>query len=102
MSPKSSAAAKNKGPRPVAQNRKARHDYDILETFEAGIVLAGSEVKSLRDGKVQLRDSFARVQDGEVWMYGVHVAPYEFEIGRASCRERVWMSGVGRVVDKRS
>jgi|SRR5579859_3460409 len=72
MSPKST------GPRPVAQNRKARHDYEILDTFEAGMVLAGSEVKSLRDGKVQLRDSFARVEDGELWLYGVHVAPYAF------------------------
>src|SRR3954467_13801442 len=72
---------KVKGPRPVAQNRKARHDYDVLETFEAGIVLAGSEVKSLRDGKAQLRDSFARVQDGEVWMYGVHVSPWVYTNG---------------------
>src|SRR5438105_4273487 len=81
MSPKSKSQSKPKGPRPVAQNRKARHDYDILETHEAGIVLAGSEVKSLRDGKVQLRDSYARVQDGEVWLYGVHVAPYAFSSG---------------------
>ena len=65
-----------KGTRPVAQNRKARHDYDVLETFECGVVLQGSEVKSLRDGKVQLRDSYARVEGGEVWLYGVHVAPY--------------------------
>ena len=69
------------GPRPVAQNKKARHDYDILDTFESGIVLAGSEVKSLRDGKVQLRDSYARVEDGEVWMHNVHVAPYGFASG---------------------
>ena len=69
------------GPRPVAQNRKARHDYEILDQFEAGIVLAGSEVKSLRDGKAQLRDSFARVQDNEVWLYGVHVSPYVFSGG---------------------
>ena len=65
-----------KGPRPVAQNRRARHDFEVLDTFECGIVLAGSEVKSLRDGKVQLRDAFARVINGEVWLYGVHVAPY--------------------------
>jgi len=65
----------------VAQNRRARHDYDILDTYEAGMVLAGSEVKSLRDGKVQLRDSYARVQDGEVWLYGVHVPPYAFASG---------------------
>jgi SsrA-binding protein len=69
------------GPRPVAQNKKARHDYDILETFETGLVLAGSEVKSLRDGKVQLRDSYARVEDGEVWLHNVHVAPYGFASG---------------------
>ena len=69
------------GQRPVAQNRKARHDYDILDRYEAGIVLAGSEVKSIRAGKVQLRDSYARVQDGEVWLHGVHVAPYAFSSG---------------------
>lgn len=65
-----------KGTRPVAQNRKARHDYDVLDTFECGIALQGSEVKSLRDGKVQLRDAYARAEGGEVWLYGVHVAPY--------------------------
>ena len=73
-----------KGPRPVAQNRKARHDYDVLETFECGIALQGSEVKSIRDGKVQLRDSFARVQDGEVWLHGVHVSPYAMATGFGS------------------
>jgi SsrA-binding protein len=67
--------------RPVAQNRRARHDYDIIETYEAGIVLAGSEVKSLREGKAQLRDSYARVVDGEVWLYGMHVPPYSFASG---------------------
>jgi SsrA-binding protein len=70
-----------KGPRPVAQNRKARHDYDVLSTFECGIALQGSEVKSIRDGKVQLRDAFARVQDGEVWLHGVHVSPYAMATG---------------------
>ena len=62
----------------MAQNRRARHDYDILETYEAGIVLVGSEVKSFREGKVQLRDSFAKVQDGELWLYGMHVSPYGY------------------------
>ena len=61
----------------VATNRRARHDYSVLETVEAGIVLVGSEVKSLREGKVQLKDSYARVDDGELWLVGVHVAPYE-------------------------
>lgn len=65
----------------VASNRRARHDYDILETFESGIVLTGSEVKSMRDGKVQLKDSFARVQDGELWLHGVHISPYAFAHG---------------------
>ncbi|HLI02608.1 MAG TPA: SsrA-binding protein SmpB, partial [Acidimicrobiales bacterium] len=60
----------------VAQNRRARHDYEIVDTFEAGIVLVGSEVKSVRDGKVQLRDAYARVQDGEVWLHGVYIPPY--------------------------
>jgi SsrA-binding protein len=67
--------------RMVAQNRRARHDYDILDTYEAGLVLVGSEVKSLREGKAQLRDSYARVQDGEMWLYGVHVPPYVFANG---------------------
>ncbi len=79
--PASSTKKAPAGPRPVASNRRARHDYDILETVEAGIALAGSEVKSLRAGKVQLRDAFARVQDGEVWLHGVHVSPYAFATG---------------------
>jgi SsrA-binding protein len=69
------------GPRAVAQNKRARYDYDILDTYEAGIVLVGSEVKSVRDGKVQLRDAYARVQDGEIWLHGVHVAPYAYANG---------------------
>jgi SsrA-binding protein len=60
----------------VARNRRARHDYDVLETVEAGIELVGSEVKSLREGKAQLKDSYARVDDGQMWMFGVHVPPY--------------------------
>ena len=71
-----------KGPKPVAQNRRARHDYDILQTFEAGIALVGSEVKSVREGKVQLKDSFARVDGGEAWLLGVHISPYAFAHGR--------------------
>lgn len=81
MAPAANRPSKTSGNRPVAQNRRARHDYDILETYEAGLVLAGSEVKSIREGKVQLRDSYARVQDGEVWLYGVHVAPYGYATG---------------------
>ncbi|MBV8236217.1 MAG: SsrA-binding protein SmpB [Acidimicrobiia bacterium] len=70
-----------KGTKVVASNRRARHDYDVVETFECGIVLSGSEVKSIRDGKIQLKDSYARVQDGQVWLHGVHVSPYVYAHG---------------------
>ena len=65
------------GNKVVASNRRARHDYDVLESLEAGIVLAGAEVKSLRAGEVQLRDAHARVDGGECWLHGVHLSPYE-------------------------
>jgi SsrA-binding protein len=81
MSPAPKLPPKGADGRPVAQNRRARYDYDILDTYEAGVVLAGSEVKSLREGKAQLRESFARVTDGEVWLYGMHVPPYAFAAG---------------------
>ncbi|MFS8501076.1 MAG: SsrA-binding protein SmpB [Caldicoprobacter sp.] len=61
----------------IAQNRKARHDYFIEETYEAGIVLVGTEVKSVRQGNVNLRDSYAVVKDGEVFLYNMHISPYE-------------------------
>ena len=64
------------GHKVVATNRRARHDYDVLESIEAGIVLAGAEVKSLRAGEVQIRDAHARVQGTECWLHGVHLAPY--------------------------
>jgi SsrA-binding protein len=60
----------------IAENRKALHDYHILETYEAGIVLLGTEVKSIREGRVNLRDSFARVEKGEVWLYNVNISSY--------------------------
>ncbi len=60
----------------IAENRKAFHDYHILETFEAGLVLLGTEVKSIREGSANLRDSFARVEDGEIWIYNVHINAY--------------------------
>ena len=60
----------------IAENRKAFHDFHILETFEAGVVLLGTEVKAIREGKVNLRDSFARIEDGEVWVYNIHINPY--------------------------
>jgi SsrA-binding protein len=59
----------------IAENRKALHDYHILDSCEAGMVLLGTEVKSIREGRVNLRDSFARIERGEVWLYNVHISP---------------------------
>jgi SsrA-binding protein len=60
----------------VAQNKKARHDYEILDTYEAGLVLTGTEVKSLRQGRCSLVDSYAVIQDGEAWLLGAHIPEY--------------------------
>src|SRR5437870_11419096 len=60
----------------IAENRKAFHDYHLLETFEAGVALLGTEVKAIREGRVNLRDSYARVDDGEVFLYNVNISPY--------------------------
>lgn len=60
----------------VATNRKARHDYHVEETYEAGLVLTGTEVKALREGRANLRDSFARIERGEVFLYNAHISPY--------------------------
>ena len=60
----------------VAENRKAFHDYHILDTWEAGLVLLGTEVKSIREGRVNLRDSYARIENGEVWLCNVNVSAY--------------------------
>ena len=67
---------REKAQRTIAENRKARHDYHIIDTWEAGIALLGTEVKSIREGRVNLRDSYARVDNGEVWMLNVHISPY--------------------------
>ncbi|MFD2444657.1 SsrA-binding protein SmpB [Bacillus sp. CGMCC 1.16607] len=61
----------------VAQNKKAYHDFFIEDTYEAGLVLQGTEIKSIRAGKVNLKDSYARIQNGEAWLYSMHVSPYE-------------------------
>jgi SsrA-binding protein len=62
--------------RTIADNRKAFHDYHVLDTWEAGIALLGTEVKSIREGSVNLRDSFARLENGEVWLMNMHISPY--------------------------
>jgi SsrA-binding protein len=69
-------AEKTRGDRLVTENRKARHDYEILETFEAGMVLTGSEVKSLRAGRANLKDSYARIDRGEAFLLNAHISPY--------------------------
>ena len=61
----------------IATNRKARHDYFIEDTYEAGIVLTGSEIKSIRAGQVNLRDSYATIRDGEMWLVNTHISPYQ-------------------------
>jgi SsrA-binding protein len=68
--------ARERGRKPIAVNRKARHDYAILETYECGLVLSGTEVKSLRAGRANLTDGYAAIRDGEVWLHGVHIPEY--------------------------
>jgi SsrA-binding protein len=67
-------------PRPTASinNRRARHDYHVLETVECGLVLKGAEVKSIREGRAALADAYARVENGEVWLHGMHISPYSY------------------------
>jgi SsrA-binding protein len=62
----------------VASNRRARRNYSVIDTFEAGMVLLGSEVKSMREGKMELKDSYAEVRDGEAFLVGAHISPYDF------------------------
>jgi SsrA-binding protein len=78
---------REKAQRTIAENRKARHDYHILDTWEAGVALLGTEVKAIREGQVNLRDSFARVDRGEVWLENVHISPYSHR-GYADHAER--------------
>lgn len=77
MSKKKKSGEKGSSNAPVIQNRKARHDFHILETLEAGLALKGSEVKSLRAGKASLQESHARIENGEAIIYGMHIAPYD-------------------------
>lgn len=67
----------DRGEKVVTTNRKARHDYEILDTYEAGIVLTGTEVKSLRQGNANLSDSYAVMKNGELWLLGMHISPYD-------------------------
>ena len=69
--------ARPKGIKSIAQNRKARHDYFVEESYEAGIELRGTEVKSIRAGRVNLKESFAQIREGEIFVNGMHISPYE-------------------------
>ncbi|HEY8524340.1 MAG TPA: SsrA-binding protein SmpB [Acidimicrobiales bacterium] len=74
---RSSSGSKHSGTKLIAANRKARRNYEILETVEAGLVLRGSEVKSLRASQVQIGEAYARIENGEAWLLGMHIAPYD-------------------------
>lgn len=69
-------AERKKAERIIAENRKAHHDYHLIETFEAGVVLIGTEVKAIREGRVNLRDAYGRIENGEIWVVGVHIGSY--------------------------
>ena len=77
FSGKEGESTEKKGTKQVAQNRKARHDYFIEERYEAGIALSGTEVKSIRAGALNLKDSYCSVRDGELFVHGMHISPYE-------------------------
>jgi SsrA-binding protein len=70
------AKTTDKSEKLIADNRKAFHDFHILETFEAGVALLGTEVKAIREGRVNLRDSYARAESGEIWAFNIHISPY--------------------------
>jgi len=71
------ASDSEEGRKIVASNRRARHEYEVLDRMEAGIALTGPEVKSIRDGKVSIAEAFARIENGEIWIHGMHISPYE-------------------------
>ena len=78
---------REKAQRTIADNRKAFHDYHVLDSWEAGVALLGTEVKAIREGSVNLRDSYARLENGEVWLMNVHISPYS-HTGYAHHEER--------------
>ncbi len=93
----------------IHQNKKARHDYEIVDSLEAGIVLIGSEVKSVREGRVNLVDAYARFRNGELWLIGMHISPYKnatmFEIDPTRDRKlllnRMQLKKLQRQVDEK-
>ena len=106
--PKSSSGARSADgksrDRVAISNRRARHEYFILDSYECGIALVGSEVKSIRDGRANIGDAYARIEDGEVWLYAMHVSPYPFSrIGHDPTRRRKLLlrrSEIDRIIGK--
>ncbi|MCD7784116.1 MAG: SsrA-binding protein SmpB [Oscillospiraceae bacterium] len=97
--------AKSSGERVIAENRQARHEYFVLEALEAGIELVGTEVKSIRMGGVNLKDSWCEIRDGEIYAIGVHISPYEKgnifnRDPRRECRLLIHKSEIRRLYDK--
>lgn len=78
MKPRPSPRPTGAGNAPTINNRRARHNYLVVDTFECGIVLKGAEVKSIREGRASIAEAYARVEDGEVWLHGMHVDPYAY------------------------
>jgi SsrA-binding protein len=76
-SPSAKPGKRKSGPPPVISNRRAYHEYTILDTYTAGLVLTGTEIKSIRAGKASITEAFARIKDGEMWLYGMQVLPYD-------------------------
>jgi SsrA-binding protein len=76
MTTRAEPDAREKARRLIAENRKARHDFHVIETWEAGVALLGTEVKAIREGRINLRDSYARADNGEIWMMNVHISSY--------------------------
>jgi SsrA-binding protein len=88
-SPRGGSADGKSRDRVAISNRRARHEYFILDSYECGIALVGSEVKSIRDGRANIGEAYARIEDGEVWLYAMHVSPYPFaRIGHDPTRRR--------------
>jgi SsrA-binding protein len=109
MTTRADPDAREKARRLIAENRKARHDYHILETWEAGVALLGTEVKAIREGRINLRDSYARADRGEIWMMNVHISSYSHRgyADHAEMRQRkLLLHGheirklIGRTVEK--
>lgn len=78
IAPKPAALARDPNAKKIVlSNRRARHEYEILQTFDAGLALVGTEVKSIRNARANIQDAFCKIENGEVWLYGMHVSPYE-------------------------